>query len=393
LTEGTYHTSIDRPAHLRQPGHFQGVDLKQAGLNFLRQLGWAAALVLLLYGLSWLGQRAFARPADGARLRAALFINGTLGDKSFFDSAARGMAQARQSLPVYTRVIEGGTDPTRWEGALTDLADSGDYDVIIAGTFTMVPYVQKLAPEFPAVRFIVFDAAVDYSACRCANVYSMLFRQNEGAYLAGYLAARLMRQGLPDVAPGSALGVVGGMQFPVIEDFIVGFDAGANAATPGVKVLSQYANAFSDPAAGKEIAKSQFGQGAGLIFHAAGATGQGVNEAADEARRYAIGVDMDQYALYRDSNPRRASRIVTSVLKDVDAGLVRAIRLQLEGRLAYGRAESIGLAEGGIRLARHSAVLDAAPAALLRDLDAQQAAIADGRIRVPSAFAAVPSGR
>lgn len=364
--------------------------MEQTVRALLPKLCALAGLVLALYGLAFLDQRLSARENDGSRLRVALFINGTLGDKSFFDAAARGMAHARQTLPVRTRVIEGGTDPTRWEAALTDLADSGEYDVVVAGTYTMVPYVQKLAAGFPAMRFIVFDASVDYRACACANVYSMLFRQNEGGYLAGFLAARLMRQGLPGAPAGSALGVVGGMRFPVIEDFVIGFGAGARAADPEVRILSQYANAFSDPAAGKEIAKAQFGQGAGLVFHAAGATGQGVNEAAAEAGRYAIAVDMDQYALYSESHPRRAAGIVTSVLKAVDAGLLRALRLQLDGGLAYGSAESLGLAEGGIRLARRSRVLDAAPEPLWRELEAQRDAIVAGRIRVPGAFAAVP---
>jgi basic membrane protein A len=357
----------------------------------LRRLALVGAGLILLYGLAALARGLERRDAGDKRLRVALFVNGTLGDKSFYDSAARGMRQAGQSLPVMARVIEGGTDPTRWESALTELADSGDYDLIVTGTFAMVPYVQALADEFPDAHFLVFDAAVDYAHCRCANVHSMLFRQNEGAYLAGYLAAGLMREGLPGAPAGSALGVIGGMQFLVIEDFIVGFRAGAEAAVPGIVVYSQYANAFSDPAAGKDIARSQYERGAGLIFHAAGATGQGVNEAAVDARRYAIGVDMDQYALYRTSNPERAARIVTSVLKNVDAGIYRAIRQRLDGKLVFGRAESLGLAEGGVGLARDSAVLRRAPAALLRDLDARQAAIIAGRVKVPSAFAPATS--
>jgi basic membrane protein A and related proteins len=357
--------------------------LKQIAFKLLARAGWLAGLVLVLYALSWIGQRAYAPAHDGARLRVALFINGTLGDKSFFDSAARGMAQARATLPVRTRVIEGGTDPTRWEAALADLADSGDYDVVVAGTYTMVPYVQKLAAQFPATRFIVFDAAVDYAACVCRNVYSMQFRQAEGAYLAGRLAARLMQQGLPGVPKGSGLGVIGGMQFQVIEEFIAGFEAGARSADPGIAIQTQYANAFSDPAAGKEIAKAQFSQGAGLIFHAAGATGQGVTEAAAEAGKYAIGVDMDQYAMYSRSNPQRAARIVTSVLKQVDVGLVRAIGLALRGRLGYGHVESLGLGEGGVRLAPRSAVLDGVPPALRRELEQLQHAIIQGQVRVP----------
>ena len=360
--------------------------------RLLAKLGWLVLLLAALYGLKWLASRLDDDASGAARLRVALFINGTLGDKSFFDAAARGLHRAEAGLSVSARVVEGGTDPTRWEAALGDLADSGDYDVVVAGTFTMVPYVEKLAREYPSTRFIVYDASVDYGRCGCANVYSMRFRQNEGAYLAGYLAARLMQQGLPGLAPGSGTAAIGGMQFPVIEDFLVGFKAGAQAAAPGLTVQTQFANAFSDPAAGKEIARMQFARGAGLVFHAAGATGQGVNEAAEEAGRYAIGVDMDQYAMYRDTQPARARGIVTSVLKEVDVGLERALRLHLEGGLAYGRSESLGLAEGGVRLAPRSAVLDALPAALHAELAAQRDAIIEGRVLVPSAFATGAAG-
>lgn len=355
------------------------------------QAAWLVGVVLLLYGLSALGQRFDAHRLGEAKLRAVLFINGTLGDKSFFDAAAAGMRRARDTLPVFVKVVEGGTDPTRWQAALNDLADSGDYDLIVTGTFTMVPYVQQLAEQYPRARFVVFDAAVDYTRCRCGNVHSILFRQNEGAYLAGYLAARLDQAGLPGVERGGGLGVVGGMQFPVIDDFIIGFKAGAQAAVPGATVLTQYANSFSDPAAGKEVAKAQFGRGVGIIFHAAGATGQGVNEAALEGRRYAIGVDMDQYAMYRASNPQLAARIVTSVLKNVDVAVVRAIGQALQGQLAYGHSQSLGLAEHGVSLARHSDVLARAPADVLRSLDEVQAAVERGERRVPSAFTPAPA--
>jgi len=359
--------------------------------SLLVQAAWLVGLFSLLYALAAVGRQADVQHSGAVKLRVALFINGTLGDKSFFDSAASGMRQARETLPVFVRVVEGGTDPTRWQASLTDLADSGDYDLIVAGTFTMVPYIQTLAAQYPDARFVVFDAAVDYAKCRCQNVHSILFRQNEGAYLAGYLAARLDQAGLPGVPPNSGLGVVGGMQFPVIDDFIVGFRAGAQAAVPGETVLTQYANSFADPAAGKEIAKAQFGRGVGLVFHAAGATGQGVNEAAREAHRYAIGVDMDQVALYRTSHPQLASRIVTSVLKNVDVAVVRAIGQALKGELAYGRSQSLGLAEHGVALARQSDVLSQASPDLLRSLADIEAAVARGERRVPSAFTPEPA--
>lgn len=361
--------------------------MKQFVVTVLRQLAGAAAVLLVLYALGAAGRQVAAHDPRAGRLRVALFVNGTLGDKSFFDSAAAGIGMLERSGAARTKIIEGGTDPTRWEAALSDLADSGDYDLIVAGTFTMAPYVQKLAAAFPSARFVLFDAQVDYRRCACRNVYSVLFRQNEGAYLAGWLAARLIRAGLPGAEGSARVGAVGGMPIPSIDDFLIGFKAGAGAGWPALEVDSQYANGFSDPAIGKEIAKAQFGRGAALVFHAAGATGQGVTEAAVEAGRYAIGVDMDQYAFYRVGHPRRAAHIVTSVLKRVDRAIVRAVDLHRRQRLPYGQAESLGLAEDAVGLALHSAVLDRADRALLAELGATRRAIEQGRIHVPSAFA------
>jgi basic membrane protein A len=320
-------------------------------------------------------------------LRVALFINGTLGDKSFFDAAARGIREAAATLPVSIVIVEGGTDPTRWQAALADLADSGEHDLIITGTFTMVPYVEQLSPRYPDTRFVVYDAAVDRSRCACANVQSIVFRQNEAAYLAGYLAARLDAIGLPGVPAGGGLGVIGGMQFPVVEDFIVGFRAGAAAAAPGLPVSTQYANSFSDPAIGKEIAKAQFGRGAGLVFHVAGATGQGANEAALEAQRYAIGVDTDQAALVRAANPALAARIVTSVLKHVDVAVLRAVERNLNPMPNEPLLRSLGLADNGVGLAEPSDVLTRMPPALREEMARVRAEIVQGARAVPSAFA------
>ena len=151
----------------------------------LGQLLWLLAAVVLLYALKAAGERLLPRAQAGHGLRAVLFINGTLGDKSFFDGAAKGMREAARQLPVTVRIVEGGTDPTRWLPALTALADSGEFDLIVTGTFTMAPYVEQLAKAYPERRFVLYDAAVDAARCACRNVRSLLFRQNEGAYLAG----------------------------------------------------------------------------------------------------------------------------------------------------------------------------------------------------------------
>lgn len=371
-------------------------------LTTARRALFVLGLLALLYALKPGAPAAEAttgKNGTAGPLRVALFVNGSLGDKSFYDSADRGLKQAKQQLGLRSRVIEAGLDPTRWEPAFVDLVEGGGFDVVITGGFAMVDLVQRVAPRFPALRFIVFDASVDYRRCACGNVHSLLFRQNEGAYLAGWLAARIgsaaMRSITTDPAAqamvqplskGPLLGVVGAMQVPVIDDFIIGFGAGARAAHPGAQVQRQYVNSFTDPATAKEIAKALYGQGAALVFHAAAGSGQGVIEAAAEAGRPTIGVDSDQYALFQAANPERARVIVTSVLKNVDAALLRALQQHFAGRLAYGQAESLGLREGGVSLARGSPAMETLPPTWLAELARLQQHVVDGSVVVPSAF-------
>ncbi len=319
-------------------------------------------------------------------LRAALFLNGTLGDKSFFDSAARGMEKAIAELGIEGRIVEGGYDPTRWENGLADIADSGDYDVIVTQTYDMTGPVQELSQDYPEIDFIILDSAVDYEACTCENVYSAVFRQNEGSYLAGVLAARMIEDGIDGIAPDAALGTVGGMAIPVIDDFITGFEAGAQSVLPDITLLRQYTNSFSDPATGKEIAQAEFNQGAAVVFQIAGASGLGVIEAAGEAEAYVIGVDSDQALIYADSNPDLAARIVTSMMKNVDTVVFRSLEQRVAGTLPLGESEALGLSEGGVGLAINDFTRAVVPAAILEEIETVRDGIIAGDITVPSAL-------
>lgn len=347
---------------------------------YRRTIGTVAGLAAMLAA----GQLAGARAAE--KTHVAVFLNGTLGDKSFYDSAARGLARAKTELGVEGRVIEAGYDPTRWESTLIDVADSGTYDTVVLMTYDMTAPLQKIAPQYPNIKFIILDSAVDYAKCPCKNVYSAVFRQNEGAYLAGILAARLVQQKAGGLAADAKLGTVGGMDLPVINDFIIGFEGGARSVAPSIGLIRQYANSFGDPATGKEVAKAEFGQGAGIVFQVAGATGEGVIEAAREAGRYVIGVDSDQAMLYATSSPQTAQHIVTSVMKNVDNVVVRSLKLELDGKLPFGRSEALGLAEGGIGLADNQYTDALVPPAVLEEVRKAQAGIIAGTIKVPSAF-------
>ncbi len=304
----------------------------------------------------------------------ALFVNGTLGDKSFFDSAQRGMVRLKDELGLATRTVEAGHDPTKWKSSLIDLADSGDYDVIIVGTFTMVSLVEQVASEFPEVNFILFDGVVDYSK-GLKNVHSLVFAQNQASYLAGVVAAKASKTG--------TLGFVGGMEIPVINDFLAGFKAGAKSVNGNVKILTQYANNFGDPAIGKEIALAQYGQGADVVFAVAGGTGQGVLEAAAEQGKLAVGVDSDQAAIFAASNPKIASSIVTSALKNVDNAIFDAVKRYSGGENIFGKIEAQGLATGGVGV-----VVDNTTRMYIsqQEIDAISADVVSGKVSVPTAF-------
>jgi basic membrane protein A len=327
-----------------------------------------------------------AAGSSGEPLKVLLFINGVLGDKSFFDSAQRGIDRAKEELSIEAKTIEAGIDETQWEAALVDAAANEDFDLLIVGTFQMISYLEKVAPEYPDKRFIIFDAPVNYETCECDNVYSVLYKQNEGSYLAGVYAGAMTSQDIEGMNSDAVIGSVGGQEIPVIVDFMVGYEQGARDTNPDIQVIRQFAEGWNDPAKGKELAKAQYSQGADIVFQIAGGTGQGVFEAAAEDGRYAIGVDSDQALIVEDADPDQAARILTSMMKNVDNSLFRAISLHLEGNLPYGQIEALGIAEGGVGLARNKFYEEMTPAEVKTLVDEAEQKILAGEITVETAF-------
>ncbi len=283
-------------------------------------------------------------------VKVVLYVNGTLGDKSFFDSANRGVEQAIKELGIKGKTIEGGYDPARWEPDIEQLSE-GDWDIIIAGTWQLQEILEKIAPKNPDKKYFTYDTSVDYSKADLSNVYSILYSQNEGSFLVGALAAIVTTSDMPLANPQKVIGFLGGMDIPVINDFKVGYEQGAKYIDPDVKVLVSYAGSFSDAAKGKELILAQYEQGADIAFNVAGETGLGLLDAAKEKKRYVIGVDSDQYLLFKDSDPEKASYITTSMMKNVDKSLFRGIKLHLEGTLKYGEADVLGIKKDGVGVA------------------------------------------
>lgn len=333
--------------------------------------------------------------AQDEPLRVTYVVNGVLGDKSFFDSGERGMEMAADEFDIEYNTVELGIDPANWESGLDDaMAESDSYDVLVAGTFQMIDFLATRAHLYPDKTFIFFDAPMPYddeTLCieGCANVYSITYNQNEGSFLAGVYAAAMAQVGFEDMSQEAPiLGAVGGQDIPVINDFIAGYEQGACLVSPESQVLVQYAGGWNDPARGKEIALAMYEQDASIVFQIAGGTGVGVFEAAQEAGRYAIGVDSDQATIIMETDPEQAERILTSMQKNVDLSVFRAIGLYLEGELPVGTVEGLGIAEEGVGLSINEIYTEATPENVQELIAAVQEAVIAGDITVNSVFSA-----
>lgn len=340
---------------------------------------------------------AFTVIAQDDPLRVVSVVNGTLGDKSFFDSAQRGMEAIADEYDIEIDTVELGIDPANWEPGLLDvMADTDSYDILIAGTFQMIDFLAANAHSYPDKLFMFYDAPMPYDnpdVCveGCANVYSMTYAQNEGSFLAGVYAAAMSQSGIDGMNDAPIIGAVGGQQIPVIDDFIVGYEQGACLVNPESQNIVQYAGSWNDPARGKEIALAMYEQDADIVFQVAGGTGVGVFEAAHEQGHFALGVDSDQATIVAETDPDQAERILTSMMKNVDNSIFRAVTLHLEGELPYGSAESLGIPEGGVGLAKNE-FYDASTPDDIKDLvAAAEEAVVSGDIDVVTVFAEEPA--
>ncbi|CDP53689.1 Nucleoside ABC transporter, periplasmic nucleoside-binding protein [Devosia sp. DBB001] len=320
-----------------------------------------------------------------AKDKIVLIVNGALGDKSFFDSANHGMELIKEKYgdDVETRVLEVGDDATKWEPALLDVSEQ-DYNIIIGGTYSLSETLGEVAKQYPDKKYILFDASLPFEEGGFENVYAINYKQNEGSYLGGVLAADLVKSG--KLGADGALGFLGGMDIPVINDFLVGYIAGAQSVTPDIKVAVSYAGSFTDAAKGKELSLAQYRAGVVLAFNAASQAGLGQLSAAKETGKYALGVDSDQEAIFAESDPGIASQVVSSVLKNVDVSLLSAYDRIKDGTLPWGSVEALGLKEGAVGIVETGNFAKLASPETVAAVNAAKEKIASGEIQVPTAF-------
>lgn len=294
---------------------------------------------------------------------AIVFDIGGKFDKSFNESMYNGSEKFKADTGVAYGEFEIANEAQR-EQAIRNFADQG-YSPIIAAGFAQAAAVEKVAKEYPDLKFAIVDMVVDLP-----NVQSIVFNEHEGSYLVGLMAGMASKSG--------TVSFVGGMDIPLIRKFACGYVQGVKAARPDAKVIQNMTGdtgaAWNDPVKGGEITKSQISQGSDVVYAAAGATGLGVLQAAADANILSIGVDANQNYLH-------PGKVLTSMLKRVDVAVYNAMKSGKDGTFKPG-IQALGLAQDGVGYA-----VDEHNAALVSDdmkakIEAAKADIIAGKIAV-----------
>lgn len=289
---------------------------------------------------------------------AVVFDMGGKFDKSFNEAAYRGMEQWKKETGKKYFEFEIANESQR-EQALRRMAERGANPIIGIG-FGQASSIEKIAKEFPKLSFAIIDSAVD-----APNVQSVLFKEQEGSFLVGAMAALTSKTG--------KVGFVGGMDIPLIRKFECGYRQGALYVNPKATVVANMTGttgaAWNDPGRGGELAKAQFAQGVDIVFAAAGGTGMGVYQAAKDSGKLAIGVDSNQ-------NHLQPGTMLTSMLKRIDVAVYNVAKQHKPG------IQVLGLKEKGVDFAMDDNNARLVSSSVQKKVEDLRAAIITGKIKV-----------
>ncbi len=288
---------------------------------------------------------------------------GGVGDKSFNAQAWTGLQKAEKELGAKVKYVESKQNAD-YIANLSKFAEA-KYDLVFAVGFLMQDALNEVSIKYPTVKFAIIDG----DAPQHSNCVAYKFREEEGSFLVGALAASMSKKGV--------LGFIGGMEMPLIKKFEYGYQAGAYAINPEIQTRVAYVGDFNDTQKGMELALSQMSGGADIIYHAAGKTGIGVIKAAQTKGEgyYAIGVDKDQ-------DNEAPGRVLTSMVKRVDIAVFEVCQKVQNNTFESGEVV-LGLKEGAVGLSEMRNTKDKIPADVLKKIEALKQDIIDKKLHPP----------
>lgn len=318
--------------------------------------------------LTFLLSLSFCTVSQAQSLKVGLVLDkGGKDDKSFNSAAYQGATKAAKDLKIDLKYVE-ATDTNAIENLHRAFARK-KFDLIIGIGFAQTDAIKKVSAQFPQIKFAIVDGEVS-----APNVRSLLFQEHEGSFLVGALAAMSSKT--------NSVGFVGGMDIPLIRRFAMGYAAGAKHVSPKISISENYVGvtgeAWNNPAKAKELALSQYARGADVIFVAAGASNTGVFDAAEEKKKFAIGVDSNQ-------NWIKPGIILTSMLKAVDVAVYETIQETQAGKFASGIVH-FGLKNKGVDYALDKYNEKLISADMKKKIEDIKTKIITGQIQVPDYY-------
>src|SRR5687768_6263408 len=332
-----------------------------------------AFLVVMSFALSGCGGSVAAE--DPSKIRVGIVFDiGGKDDRSFNAAAWQGVQRAAKELPIILRDIEPGT-PNAIEPAMRAFAER-NFDLIIGVGFAQAPIMEQVAKDYPNIHFAIIDGLSELP-----NVASLIFKEHEGSYLVGMLAAKTSKTG--------TIGFLGGMDIGLIHRFAKGYEEGAQAVNPNIRVIQNYVGvtdgAWNNPGKGKELSLAQIQKGADVIFTAAGNSGLGAFDAVEQqgkqngrATHFVIGVDSNQ-------NMVKPGFVLTSMVKRVDNAVYNIVQEVVNGKFSPG-LHVFGLDKDGVGYSMDEFNRDLITQEAIQDVEAAKKRIIAGEIKVTDAM-------
>ena len=320
---------------------------------------------------------------EGCKIRVGIVFDiGGKNDRSFNAAAWEGVKRAQEDMDVCLYDVEPG-NPTSIEPAMRAFAEKG-FDLVIGVGFAQGPIMQRVATDYPNIHFAIVDGVIfkEDGKTPMDNVASLVFREHEGSYLVGMIAASKSKSGV--------LGFLGGMDIPLIHKFETGYEEGARAVNPNIKIIDNYVGvtdgAWNNPGKGKELSLAQIEKGADVIFTAAGNSGLGAFDAVEqygktngEANKFVIGVDSNQ-------NMVKPGFVLTSMVKRVDNAVYDVVKEVLDGKFQSG-FHAFGLDKDGVAYAMDENNKSLIPPDVITKTEEAKKKIVAGEIKVTDAMA------
>jgi basic membrane protein A len=313
--------------------------------------------------------------------KALYLVNGNLGDKGFYDSAASGFYTLRDKDKATVKVIEMGRNEASYEGFFLDASEQ-DWDVIVSGTWSVKELAENVARQFPDKNYIFFDGVTDVP-----NLMGIAYQSNETAFMAGALAALMFDSNDAKIdASKKILGFIGSMDTPNINDFLIGYIDGIQYIDPSIRVLTSYVGSFEDVSKCMEMTTQLYNQGAQIVYAPASQSILGAVTASSNRDKYLIACDTDIWTAMEGTDANVVRNVLSSSLKNVGESLVVAMRGLQDGTMSTRENYTLGLKSGSVGLANNANYIKLVPADIRTQLEAIAKQVGDGKIAVREAM-------